>query len=462
MSIYKPCDIRGCAARELTPELYRQWGRTLGQQVEPGAKFVVGGDVRLSTPSFLAALIDGLCEAGVDLVDLGTLPTPMIYYAKQRLAAAGCAIVTASHNPADVNGLKWMVGRSPPTEDDVRSLQRGAEGRRRKSRRRTRTEPRTLDVSFDYVAWLQEVWMDTPPLARPIVLDTMYGAWACRARRYLQAIFPRTFFCAIHDTPNGVFNGHSPDCSQPDRLEALSEAVYHQRACLGIAFDGDGDRVAFVDNQGGLFSAEEATWVLLQSLAPGLSGERFVYDVKFSDRIPEAALGFGAEPLAERSGHAFIRSRMLESKARFGAEVSGHYFFRDLAGGDDGLFAACWMISHLAHWADKSVSELRRACPDVFMTPDLRVPMEAPEQPAVLDRVRRAWREYPQTEIDGVRVTFPDGWALVRGSVTEPALTFRFEAGDWDGLGRLVRRFSEALPEVGETLWARYHEAVGS
>jgi phosphomannomutase/phosphoglucomutase len=482
MSIYKPCDIRGSAVRELTPELYRQWGRTLGQQVDPGAKFVVGGDVRSSTPEFLAALIDGLCEAGVDLVDLGTLPTPMVYYAKQRLAAAGCAIVTASHNPANVNGLKWMIGQSPPTEEDVRCLERAAGQRigslvpptrspaartrsRKKTsrpvRRRPRSKPRTLDVSFDYVAWLQEVWMDTPPLARPIVLDTMHGAWSCRARRYLQAIFPRTLFFAIHDTPNGVFNGHSPDCSKPDRLEALAEAVYHERACLGIAFDGDGDRVAFVDNEGGLFSAEEATWVFLHSLAPGLAGERFVYDVKFSDRIPEVAARLGAEPLAERSGHAFIRSRMLQSRARFGAELSGHYFFRDLAGGDDGLFAACWMISHLAHRADRSVSELRLACPKVFMTPDLRVPMEAHQQPAVLDRVRRAWRGYPQTEIDGVRVSFPDGWALVRGSVTEPALTFRFEAGDWDGLGRLVQRFSKPLAEVGEALQARYHEAVG-
>ena len=489
MSIYKPCDIRGCATRELTPDLYRQWGRTLGARVEPGGKFVVGGDVRWSTPEFLGALIDGLCDAGVDLVDLGTLPTPMIYYAKRRLGAAGCAIVTASHNPADINGLKWMIGERPPTESDVRSLEQAAgEGEgggslfppthsprvKTRSRRKTpdpfrqakagcraRTEPRTLDVSFDYVAWLQEVWMDTPPLARPVVLDTMHGAWACRARRYLQAIFPHTLFSAIHDTPNGTFNGHSPDCSQPERLEDLAEAVYHQRACLGIAFDGDGDRVAFVDNEGNLLSAEEATWLLLQSLGPGLSGERFVYDVKFSDRIPEAARHLGAEPLVERSGHAFIRSRMLESKARFGAEVSGHYFFRDLAGGDDGLFAACWMLSQLAASAETSLAEFRLACPKVFMTPDLRVPMDGPQQPAVMDRVRQLWRQYPQTEIDGVRVTFPGGWALVRGSVTEPALTFRFEAADWDGLREMVHRFSSALAEVGETLWAQYHEAVG-
>jgi phosphomannomutase len=318
-----------------------------------------------------------------------------------------------------------------------------------------------VDVSFDYVAWLQDVWFDTPPLARPIVLDTMHGAWACRARRYLQAVFPRTIFSGINDTPSSAFDGQSPDCSQPERLEDLAEAVYHQRACLGIAFDGDGDRVAFVDDEGNILSAEETTWVLLQSLGPGLPGERFVYDLKFSDRVPEAARQLGAEPLVERSGHAFIRSRMLQTKARFGAEVSGHYFFRDLAGGDDGLFAACWMIAYLARSGGKSLAEIRRDAPAVFMTPDLRVPVDASKHAALIGRVRRLWRKYPQTDLDGVRVDFPDGWALVRGSVTEQALSFRFEAGDWDGLGRLVRRVSSELAEVGESLWALYHEAVG-
>ena len=352
-----------------------------------------------------------------------------------------------------------MIGHRPPTEKDVRVLKRAAGGA--KSKRRSKTEPRTLDVSFDYVAWLQEVWMDTPPLARPIVLDTMHGVWSCRARRYLQAIFPHTLFVAIHDTPNGAFNGRCPDCSRPERLEELAEAVYHRRACMGIAFDGDGDRVAFVDDEGNVLSAEEATCVLLESLGPGLPGERFVYDVKFSDRVPETARRLGAEPLVERSGHAFLRKRMLRSKARFGAEVSGHYFFRDLEGGDDGLFAACWMISYLAQSAGATLAGFRRACPQVFMTPDLRVPMEAPRQPAVIERVRQLWRKYPQTEVDGVRVTFPDGWALVRGSVTEQALTFRFESGDWNGLGRLVHRFSKGLAEVGETLRTQYNEAVG-
>lgn len=460
MSIYKPCDIRGTAGGELTPELYRRWGVTLGEQVQPGAKFVIGGDGRDSTPDFLAALADGLCRAGIDVVTVGSLPTPMIYYAKRRLGADGCAIVTASHNPPDINGLKWMIGDRPPTEKDVRALKRGAEGKPASRNGRARTGPRTVDVTFDYVASLQERWMDSPVVTRPIVLDGMYGAWACRARRYLQAIFPHCLFSAIHDTPDGSFGGRTPDCSLPDALTDLGEAVYQQRALLGIAFDGDGDRVAFVDDEGTPLSAEESTWILLKSFADQLRGEPFVYDVKFSERLPEAARKLGAEPLVERSGHTFIRSRMLKSGAVFGAEVSGHYFFRDLGGGDDGLFAACSMIAHLAA-SGKSLSQLRRKSPKVYMTPDLRVRVKARYRRDVVQMVRDRWSKYPATDVDGVRIQLPDGWALVRNSVTEPAITFRFEGRNWNGLARLVSKFCDSLPEIGDALWASYEDAMG-
>jgi len=460
VSIYKPCDIRGIAATELTAELYRRWGLALGAQVEPAAKFVVGGDVRASTPEFLDALIKGLCQAGVDLVDLGPLPTPMIYYAKRRLRAAGCAIVTASHNPAEVNGLKWMIGDRPPSRQDVRALRQAAEQRRPKRDSRRATKPRGLDVTFDYVAWLQETWMDAPPMPRPVVLDAMHGVWARRARRYLQAIFPHSIFSAIHDEPDGSFAGRIPDCSRTELLEDLSQAVYQQRAALGIAFDGDGDRVAFVDDDGNPLTAEEATWVLLQSFAGELAGERFVYDLKFSDRVAEAARQLGAEPLVERSGHTFLRKRMLAAKARFGAETSGRYFFRELDGGDDGLLAACRMIANLAR-SGKSLSRLRGKCPEVFVTPDLRVGVKARQSRAVIRQVQASFAKYPQTEIDGVRVEFPGGWALVHSSGSEPALTFRFEAADGPGLSKLVWRFSQSLPEIGGALWARYEEAIG-
>lgn len=460
MSIYKPCDIRGHVATDLTPELYRSWGRTLGGQLEPGAKFVVGGDVRLSTARFLKALTKGLCQAGIDVVNLGILPTPIIYYARHRLLADGCAIVTASHNPPDFNGLKWMLGERPPTEEEVRALERGVDGSGAKPSARSPGKPRSLDMTFDYVAWLQMTWGQKRPVDFRIALDPMHGCWARRARRYLHAVFPRVVFSTIHDTPDPVFDGRHPDCSRPELLEALCETVYCRRAGLGIAFDGDGDRVAFVDNEGTPLTAEEATWILQQSFDSELAGESFVYDQKFSDRVPEGAGQLGAQPVVERSGHAFIRTRMIESRALFGAEISGHYFYRALEGGDDGLFTACRLIDYLAR-SGTTLAELRRRCPPVFMTPDLRVPLDPERRQAVIERVHAAWSQYPQTALDGVRVNFPDGWALVRSSVTEPALTFRFEATGWPALHALVRGFCDELPDIGDQLRSRYQAALG-
>jgi phosphomannomutase/phosphoglucomutase len=460
LSIYKPCDVRG-KTTELAPELYRSWGLTLGHQLAPHSKFVVGGDVRRSTPPFLAALSDGLCRAGVDVVDLGLLPTPMIYYAKRRLRAEGCAIVTASHNPASVNGLKWMLGDEPATEVQVRLLEREAESPRPAPNPpdRPRTEPRTLDVTLDYIAWLQDTWLTSREVQRRVVLDPAHGCWAARARRYLQAVFPRCLVAAIHDTPEPEFGGRRPDCSRPELLHGLSDAVYRERADLGIAFDGDGDRVAFVDNEGTPLTAEEATWVLLQSLGPEIAGQRFVYDLKFSDRIAEIAKGLGAEPVVERSGHTFIRTRMLKIGALFGAEVSGHYFFRSLGAGDDGLFTACQLVAHLAR-CKVSLAELRRMCPPVHMTPDLRVPIAPDRRDAAIAEVRSAWSQYPQVTIDGVRVSFPHGWALVRGSVTEPALTFRFEASSTSRLFDVVHSFCEPLGDLGDQVWEAYETAM--
>jgi phosphomannomutase len=276
----------------------------------------------------------------------------------------------------------------------------------------------------------------------------------------LQAVFPRCEFVAIRDAVDAQFGGCTPDCSRRRELQGLGATVTHERAHLGIAFDGDGDRVAFVDDQGVPLTAEEATWVLLHSFGPEIRASRFVYDLKFSDRVPEAARRLGAEPFVERSGHAFIRTRMCEMDGLFGAEISGHYFYRALHGGDDGLYTACRAIAYLAE-SRNTMNQLRRECPPIYITPDLRISAAPELQADVIARVCKVWADCPQETIDGVRINMPDGWVLVRESVTESALTFRFEGRNHESLDNLVKRFCAEMPEFRDQIRTQYDTAIG-
>ena len=456
MSVYKACDIRGHAADELSPELYRRWGAALGDRVDSGALVVVGGDVRPSTPVFLDALISGLGRAGADVADLGIAPTPMVYYAARARRAAACAVVTASHSPPEANGLKWMVGGRPPPEAEVEELQRETETGAGAAAAAGPGARARLDIDAEYRAWLCEEW-GTPGVAARVVLDPGNGCWAGRCGAYLAEVFPDARFLPIHDRADGSFPDRGPDCARPAQLAALSAAVRGQGADLGLAFDGDGDRVALVDNEGEVLTAEQATFVLLRSLGDGLRGRAFVHDIKFSDRVPEAARKAGARPRAERSGHAFIRTSMIEHRARFGAEVSGHYFYDELDGGDDGLYTACRLIRYLGV-AGATLADLRRQCPAVTMTPDLRLKVEGSVQDGVLDRVQVAFRDCPQSYVDGVRVDFPQGWALIRKSVTEAAITCRCEGDSPAGLEQVVGRVCAGLGAWGSQLWDQYRK----
>jgi len=456
MSVYKACDIRGPVA-ELSPERYRRWGQVLGTALEEGEHIVVGGDVRRSTPAFKAALIEGLCEMGLRVTDLGVLPTPMVYFAKSHLRADACAIVTASHNPPDINGLKWMIHDVPVDEFEVEALRRDAEdGTPLPVRRPGRADG--YNIAPEYAAWLTTVpyFRAATPTFR-VVFDPGNGCWSRRAAACALRVFPGLQIEAIHDAEDGGFPHRSADVSRPELLAKLCEVVVERHADLGVAFDGDGDRVAFVDGTGHALTAEEATWVLALSFWDAFHDRGFVYDIKFSDHIAKGVRVLGGEPYMERSGHAFIRRRMLDEGAIFGAEISGHYFYGDLGGGDDGLYSALRMIAHLAQ-SEQSLAALRNTCPLITMTPDLRLSCDAATQDAVLEQVRAAFADYPQTTIDGIRVDFPGGWALVRRSVTEPALTFRFEGVDSNALDRIVREFCERVPAVGDGLAKQFRK----
>lgn len=460
MSIYKPGEICGQVESELSADLYQRWGHILGMQIEPQAKVIVGGDNRASTPAYREALISGLCQAGANVVNLGEVTTPMVSYARRRLGGAAYAMVTASHRPANFNGLKWMIGRRSPQRNDVEKLERTVEPNGTGSTR-MRGSWRDLDISFDYVGWLQQTWVESMGARLRVVLDPLYGTCAARARRYLQAILPCSLFSAIHDEPDAALGNAAPDCSDPERLRELAAAVEHEGADLGIALDGDGDCLALVDGEGVTLSADELACVFLYSFGEALAGQPFVYDWGFSQQVAAVARSLGAEALAGASNYAAIRARMLDTGAAFAAGTNGHYFFRPLEAGDDGLFAACWLLDWLNH-TGLSLADARRRCPPVYMTPELHVAAEAAQQATVLADIAKAWAGHTQATLDGLRIEFPQGWALVRSRPEESDLAFRFEARDWESLRELVWRYCEVLDDLGDQLWTCYSAALGT
>lgn len=461
MSVYQPCDIRGPVV-ELSAELYRKWGYILGRQAK---RFVVGGDVRTHTPAFLAALTEGLISAGAKVDSLGILPTPLVYLAKRQRGYEACAIVTASHNPPEYNGLKWMIGSLPPTEADVEAIRRASEELACGDIAVNQSQPDKIDIWKDYIAWLGQQFGHSPLATGErkmrVIIDPGHGCFSGLAMRAIAAVFPGIEAMAIFDTPDGNFPGRDPDSAKPKHLDVLCKRVRENGADAGIAFDGDGDRAAFVDGEGVALSAEQATWLLLQSLGDKLRGRPVVYDLKFSDLVARTARELGGLPRPEQSGHAFIRTTMIRNQAVFGAEISGHYFYEELDCGDDGLYSALRVLDYVAR-GKRSLADLRKACPQVYITADLRLRVPIEQRRGIIEQARQAFLDRPQTQIDGTRIDFDDGWALIRSSVTEPSLTLRFEGTSSKGLDAVVDRFCKGLGSVGESVQTLYRKSHGA
>lgn len=428
----------------------------LGRRLSPGAKFLVGGDAHDDAAPLLTALVEGLCQQGIDVVDLGRLPAPIVYYARHRLKADGCAIVAASRDAPD--GLQWMLGDRPPLSPLALEEEEGGEDRRP-------TAPRRLDVSFDYVASLQETFVESLTAQQRVVVDLRHGCWVGKARRYLHAVFPQSLFSTIHDEKK---EDEDEECAkdekervaESDSLEELCEEVYRQRAHLGVAFDPDGERIALVDGEGVLLGPEETAFVLLECFGKELQGQPFVYDIGLSDQIAQQAGQLGAKPLVERGARNAIWTRMCDADAVLGITVSGLAFHRQLGGGADGLYTACRIIAYLAR-SGRTLAELRRGCPMIDITPEFHVPVAVELQAGIMERLLAAWSGFPHHSIDGLRIDIPGGWALVRGEANEPELSFRFEGLDRHALEEIVRRFCHELPdECGKPLWNLYRAAM--
>jgi phosphomannomutase/phosphoglucomutase len=339
-----------------------------------------------------------------------------------------------------------MIGDRPPTEEMVSEFEQEQHASQNDAADGSMAK---VNVWPDYGQWITEVTEDPNSHGLRILVDPGNGSWAEHGVGLWRKCFSSARVDAIHDRRDGTFRDRSPDSANPRNLNVLKNRVIEERYDVGLAFDGDGDRVSFVDEKGGVLTAEEATAILLSSFDNEISGQPFVYDIKFSEIVHRAALGLGARPLEERSGHSFIRTRMLEENALFGAEISGHYFYRELDGGDDAFYTGLILLRHLQR-TGRTLSSLRGDCPPVYMTPDLRIQANPDKANRVFELMRRKFGDARITTVDGIKLTFPHGWALVRQSVTEPALTFRFEGTSKRDLDQIVSMFCESVPGLSD------------
>ena len=440
MSIYKDCDIRGIYQKEFDEKDAYQIGRAIGTQYN-GKTLLLGGDVRLSTPVLKKAMMKGLTESGANIIDIGMVPTPVFYYALKHLSAEGGVQVTASHNPPQYNGFKLMFGEMPVTPEVINGIEEIVKSGKFSEGKGTVS---CYDITSEYFTWITSAF---EKCNKKVVLDCCNGATSELAPKVLKALGYDVveLYCSF----DGSFPNRDPNPAVYSHLADLCEKVKETGADFGAGYDGDGDRVVFVDDRGEVVQSERSLVVFINDYLKDQPSS-VVYDLKSSSVVRDAVLNNGGEPRMERSGHAFIKRNFLEHNSALAGEISGHFFFGEL-GYDDGLYATLKMGEILSK-QNRKFSEIVDDIPKTLITPDIRSFCPYDQRDEWLDRVRKMGSQYEVSEIDGVRVQFPDGWLLVRKSVTEEGVTMRIEANDQDAMDRIKKLLAETLPEVKDKL----------
>ena len=446
-TIIREYDIRGIVDKTLTTEDARAIGRAFGTILrEQGGKTVcVGYDGRVSSPELEAALCEGLTGTGTDVIRIGLGPTPMLYFAATTLSADGGIQITGSHNPPDQNGFKMMMGKASFFGEQLKKLAAvAASGEFAIGAGRAAIR----DVMDDYVARLQK---DFRPGKRTLAVGWDPGNGACgEVMMKLIAQLPGRHV-AINEKIDGTFPNHHPDPTEPHNLKQLQDTVAREKLDLGIAFDGDGDRIGVIDSKGRILWGDQLMALYAKDVLSRVPGATIIADVKASQSLFDEVAKLGGKPLMWRTGHSLIKSKMQETKAALAGEMSGHIFFAEgYYGYDDALYAAVRLLSILSN-SDLSLAELRDRMPQPVNTPELRFDCGETRKFQVIDEVKDRLKKNGAKviDIDGVRVNTPDGWWLLRASNTQAVLVARAEAKDQAGLGRLKAALGDQLKASG-------------
>ncbi|MBL8349638.1 MAG: phosphomannomutase/phosphoglucomutase [Burkholderiaceae bacterium] len=446
-SAFKAYDIRGVVGRDIDETFAEHLGRAFGSEaLAAGEKAVaVGRDGRLSGPGLVAGLVRGLASTGLDVVDLGAVTTPMLYYVAATRASHGCSsgiMVTGSHNPKDYNGFKMVLGGRAIHGEDIQRLRRRIET---ESYSAGKGRSATMDIVPEYSARI----VGDAKLARTmkIVVDSGNGIPGATAPAILKALGCEVI--DLYSKVDGDFPNHHPDPSKLENLADLIKVVHATGAELGLAFDGDGDRLGLVTRDGHVIYPDRQLMLIARDILSRQPGATVIFDVKCSQRLPVAIREAGGVPLMFKTGHSLIKAKMKEVGAPISGEMSGHIFFGERwYGFDDAMYTAARVLEILSRSADPSA--VLDALPTSFSTPELNVPCAEGEPPKVVAALQ-AGASFPGAEIntiDGLRADYADGFGLIRASNTTPVLVLRFEGHSPEALHRIERDFMAALRAV--------------
>lgn len=440
--IFKAYDIRGIVGKTLTPQIVEVIGQALGSEAraQNQKRFVIGRDGRLSGPELVAALSRGIARSGCDVVDIGMVPTPVVYFAIQQLNAGSGVAVTGSHNPPDYNGLKMVIGGVTLSGDTIQQLRARIQNKNLVTGQGTVSQADVRTVYLDRVA-------GDVKLARPmrVAVDCGNGVAGELAPQLFKRLGCQVteLFCQI----DGTFPNHHPDPSKPENLRDLIAEIGQGGYDVGLAYDGDGDRLGVISPDGHVIWPDRQMILYARDVLSRHPGGEIIYDVKCSRTLDAEIRKAGGKPTMWKTGHSFIKAKLKETGALLAGEMSGHIFFKERwYGFDDGLYTAARLLELLSH-DPRPTQEIFASLPNTLNTPELNLKLAEGEHFALIkELVKRAhFPDAKLTTIDGLRADFADGFGLVRASNTTPVLVFRFEADNQQALDRIQVSFRELV-----------------
>ena len=443
--IFKAYDIRGIIDKTLDAGIARDIGHALGSEARARKQrsIAIGRDGRLSGPALAEALAEGICAAGVDVIDIGCVPTPLSYFAAFHLGTDSCVSVTGSHNPPDYNGFKMVLGGETLFGEQIQALRTRVEKRDFEHGEGTVSQASIIDDYLDRI--VSDVRLERP---MKIVVDCGNGV----AGAIAPALFRRLgcqvteLFCEV----DGHFPNHHPDPSKPENLQDVIRVLRESDAELGLAFDGDGDRLGVVTKDGQIIYPDRQLMLFAEDVLSRVPGGQIIYDVKCTRNLAGWIRDHGGEPVMWNTGHALVKAKLKETGAPLAGEMSGHMFFKERwYGFDDGMYAGARLLEILSAQPDANAA--LTALPDATSTPELNLKM-AEGEPFDLVRRLKDHAQFDNAEeiitLDGVRVEYADGFGLARPSNTTPVVVLRFEADSDEALERIQTDFRNAIEAV--------------